>query len=562
MESKTYKNVTFLRLRGTHRERAEQHGRYIAELPRDTKQRLAFNPLSRMNQSLIRRATHRLPGAGRLISGLYEAFVLERYLRLPRSYRSRITPFARASGIPQKKIWLSLYQPDFLMVLAASANPRNQSHYLQGLPGCSTTRILNGKSTYFIRNLDYPAVSYWEKLPTVFFHEPSEPGAQKYVSISSLGMQVSGVTGWNESGIAISLHAHFSKKVSLRGVPILFLGEDILERARTLYEAIEMCRRFRPMGAWGLNITSFNENRSVAVEMVDGEVFVREPDLTCGMSHANNFHSPEFQKSELHFLGAFLDDSLARKKTMEEAAKVLATDFTWSGALSVLGSHIEPGTGEKRVFGNILSTITTIQSMGFDPVEKCIFLSLRDETPVGLGPYIKVPLDFDQLPTGDGAWPMVTIPANHSQDFLSAVHLYHQAYVSWQVNNEEPKVAHAFLIQATDLLPNDPHLQMQRGYFELIAGQAQEAWNCFNRALDLPLTPHLRQVSLYFRACAYDLLGNREDAIRDCQTLLGFEKTEKRLAKKAKMRLNSPFQASYCQRIEPDLQFVEPLNYP
>ena len=280
------------------------------------------------------------------------------------------------------------------------------------------------------------------------------------------------------------------------------------------------------------------------------------------MSHANNFHSPEFQSSELHFLGAFLDDSLARKKTMEEAAKVLATDFTWSGALSVLGSHIEPNTGEKRVFGNILSTITTIQSMGFDPVEKCIFLSLRDETPVGLGPYIKVPLDFDQLPTGDGAWPMVTIPANHSQDFLSAVHLYHQAYVSWQVNNEEPKVAHAFLIQATDLLPNDPHLQMQRGYFELIAGQAQEAWNCFNRALDLPLTPHLHQVSLYFRACAYDLLGNREDAIRDCQTLLGFEKTEKRLAKKAKMRLNSPFQASYCQRIEPDLQFVEPLNYP
>jgi predicted choloylglycine hydrolase len=561
MESRTYRNVTFLRLKGTHRERAEQHGRYLSELPREVQRKLAFAPLSRINQSLIRRATHRLPGVGRLISGLYEAFVLERYLRLPKAYRSRITPFARASKIPQKKIWLSLYQPDFLMVLAASSNPRNQSHYLQGLPGCSTTRILSHGQTYFIRNLDYPAVSYWEKLPTVFFHEPTDPGAQKYVSISSLGMQVSGVTGWNESGIAISLHAHFSKKVSLRGIPIFFLGEDILEKARTLDEAIDMCRKFRPMGAWGLNITSFHENRSVAVEMVDGDISVREPGDSCGIAHANAFQSPEFQKTELHFLGAFLEDSIARKRTMEDAARVLASDFTWSGALSVLGSHHEPNTGEKRVFGNILSTITTIQSMGFDPVEKCIYLSMRDETPVGLGPYLRIPFDYDQLPPDD-SWQTVSVNAPHSSDFLAALHLYHQAYVSWQVHHEEPKVAHAFLIQATELLPRDPHLLMQRGYFELIAEQAQEAWNCFNRALELPLTPHLRQISLYFRACAWDLLGNREAALKDCQALLDFDTTERRLAKKAKKRLNSPFQAAYCQRIEPDLQFVEPLNYP
>jgi hypothetical protein len=204
--------------------------------------------------------------------------------------------------------------------------------------------------------------------------------------------------------------------------------------------------------------------------------------------------------------------------------------------------------------------------MGFDPKEKCIYLSIRDEAPTGLGPYLKIPLDFDQLPFDqlpkDENWQTVQIPSHHTPEFLAALHLYHQAYVSWQVHHEDPKVAHAFLIQATELLPNDPHLQLQRGYFELINEQAQEAWNCFNRAIESPLTPHLRQIALYFRACANDLLGNREAAIKDCQILLEFGKTERRLAKKAKKRLNSPFQSNYCKRIEPDLQFAEPLNYP
>ncbi len=561
METRLIKNIHLVRLKGTHRERAEQHGRLIASLPKEEQKQLAFTPLSKKNQTLIKRATHRIPGVGKLMGGLYEAFVLERFLRLPKVYRERIEPFARASRIPLKKIWLTLYQPDLLMVLAASANPKTRNRFLQGLPGCSTVRIFSEKNTYFLRNLDYPAASYWDTHQAVFFHEPTDPGSQNYVSVSSLGMQISGLTGWNESGIAISLHAHFSKNVSLKGVPVFFLGEEILEKARTLDQAIEFCRNFKTIGSWALNLTSFKENRSVTVEMVRGEIHVRTPDHDGGIAHSNFFQAPEFQKHELHFSGSFFEDSEARKARMDESAKVLSVDFNWRRALATLGSHLEPNTNELRVYGNVTSVITTIQSCAFDPIEDCIYLSVRQETPTGLGPYLKIPRDFSKLdPSGEPQ--MVDLDLNLSASFLRALHLYHQAYVSYQVKSEDAKVAHAYLIQATEAHPKDPHLLMQRGYFELMDHQAKEAWACFDRALQEPLSAHLYQVALYFRAAANDLLGSRESAIKDYQTILGFKTVDERLGVRAKKRLNRPFTWNSCKRIEPDLQFVEPINYP
>jgi hypothetical protein len=561
METRIVKNIHLIRLSGTHRERAEQHGRFIAGLSKDEQKRLAFTPLSKKNQTLIKRATQRVPGLGKLMGGLYEAFVLERFLRLPKVYRERIEPFARASKIPLKKIWLTLYQPDLLMILAASASPKTRNRLLQGLPGCSTVRICTNGTTRFFRNLDYPAASYWDTHQAIFFHEPSDPGSQKYASVSSLGMQISGLTGWNESGIAISLHAHFSKNVSLKGVPIFFLGEEILEKARSLDQAIEFCRRFKPMGSWALNLTSFAENQSVTVEMVRGEIHVRKPDHSGGMAHSNTFQSPEFRKHELHFSGAFFEDSEARKARMEESAKVLSADFNWRQALSTLGSHVEPNTGELRIYGNVTSVITTIQSCAFDPVEDCIHLSIRQETPTGIGPYLKIPRDFSKIDSLFDPAPMeLGLPLGDS--FQKALHLYHQAYVSYQVRSEDAKVAHAYLIQATEIHPKDPHLLMQRGYFELMDHQAQEAHSCFDRALKEPLSEHLYQVALYFRASASDLLGSRESAIKDYQTILGFKTVDERLAARARKRLNRPFSWNSCKRIEPDLQFVEPINYP
>ncbi len=561
MEPLVIKNIRIIHLRGTREERAQKHGEIIASLTPEERYGLAYTPLSKKNQHLIKKAGARIPGIGKLIGGLYEAFVLERFLRLPKEFRNRLEPFAKAAKISRKRIWLSLYQPDMLMVLAASANPKTRNRFLQGLPGCSTVRIFTTEGTKFIRTLDYPAAAYWERNPAVYYHEPTDPGLQKYISVSSLGLPTAGLTGWNESGIAFSLHAHFSKKVSLRGVPIFFLGESILESAKTLQEAIELCRRFKPIGSWALNISSFKENKSVTVELVNGKIYVRAPDLDAGIAHANLFQSPEFQKSELHFSGDFFEDCGARKKSLESIATDLKQNFSWNEAFKRIASHIDPETSQIRIFGNTLSVVTTIQSVGFDPEAQCLYLSTRNETPVTHGPYLKLPFHLDDLKPSE-TQETITIDNGHSETFFKALHHYYQAYVAWQVRGEDAKIPHSYLIEASETEPEDPHLQMQRGYFELIDGQTAGALQCFEKALSGELSAHHYQVALYFRGACQDLLGQRELARKDYQMILAFKQVDEKLGIKAKKRLNRPFKAAYCKRIEPDLQFVEPINYP
>jgi tetratricopeptide (TPR) repeat protein len=146
---------------------------------------------------------------------------------------------------------------------------------------------------------------------------------------------------------------------------------------------------------------------------------------------------------------------------------------------------------------------------------------------------------------------------------MKALHHFHQAYVSWQVRGDPPEVAHAFLIQAIESWPKDPHVLMQLGYFELIAGQTREAQQHFDQCLSISgLGSHHRDLCQYFKGAALDILGNREEAIRAYQTITGRAHAVPSLLQKAKRRLNRPFTRKNALRIEPDLQFVEPLNYP
>jgi tetratricopeptide (TPR) repeat protein len=546
-----------LHLTGTRKERALQHGQFVHGLSAAEKKSLAFTPLSQKNQTLIKRATEHLLGAGNILSKAYEAFVLSRFFKLPAAYRDRLAPFAKSSGLSLKTIWLSLYQPDFLMLLAGFSGEKTRNQFASGMPGCSTMSIESGGHIYFLRNLDYPAAGYWEKKPAVFYHEPSEPGLQKFVSISSLGIDTAGLTGWNESGIAFSLHAHFAKKVNLDGAPIFFLGEEILENAKTLDEAINIAEKFKTIGSWALNITSFHENKSICLELSGKQVRKRESKNGI-LAHANDFQAPEFQKGAIHFNTAVFEDSVSRKLSLEKAAERLKDQFTWPEGFAALGSHVDAMTGELRIFGNAPSVVTTIQSIGFDPKEKCIYLSTRNETPTGLGPYLKLPFHFQDL---NGNESVVPAKLHYNELFLKALHLYHEAYVSWQVKGESSDVALGLLREAASVRPDDPHLSLQLGYFELTSGSAKNAHTCFEQALQGKLTLNLEHVAHYFRGASSDLLGHRKDALRDYQAVLNHTEVDPTLANKAKRRLTEAFQTKHLKFISTDLQFAEPIDY-
>ncbi len=566
-----------LRFSGTDAERAIQHGEAIGKLSREERKTLATRPLAVKNQSLIERALRSstlLPDfvknmAVQTAIATYEKTILRHHRNLDERYSSRLEDFARNSHLSPRELIFALYQPDLLMVLAALTSERVKPHFLSGMPGCSSAIVRTGKNgaLTLLRNLDYPAAGHWEKWPAVFFHEPSETRFQNYISIGSLGIHLAGLTGVNESGIAFSLHAHFSKKFSMQGAPIFFLGQEILESAHSIDEAIFLCKNFRTIGSWAINLASERENRAVTIELSHGKVFSREmsPDHPAH-AHSNGFQCPEFKKEELHFSGSFFEDVESRKASLEENLTVHPGEIlSMEQALSSLANHQDFETGELRIFGNSVSVVTTIQSVAIDLKNHEILLSTRAETPTSLGPYLTIPTDWKKMDLALEHPILTSLPHPFSPDFMKALHCYYLAYCSWHVMSEAPEKVLEHLIHATEFLGNDPHLFMQRGYFELLlartAGHYQTALQCFETALGEKMSTHHQQVARYFRGVCLDLLGQHEKAMEEYEILASAGIIDPKLQKKALKRLKNPYESVYCQKLVPDLQFVEPLEY-
>jgi hypothetical protein len=569
--------MRIIRLSGTDLERAIQHGDEIGKLSKTERKTLATRPLATKNQSLLERAIRSqtiIPNIAKnaIVNGVlkaYEKTIITHHHNLDEKFTSRLADFARHSHLSPRELIFALYQPDFLMVLAALTSEKVKPHFLSGMPGCSSAVVRTGKEggLTLLRNLDYPAAGHWEKWPTVFFHEPSETRYQNYISAGSLGIHLAGLTGVNESGVAFSLHAHFSKKFSLKGAPIFFLGQEILESARSIDEAIFICKSFRTIGSWAINLASEKENRAVTIELSDGKVFSREmspDDLT--HAHAKGFQCTEFKKNELHFSGSFFEDVESRKASLEEDLSVSSEEFlTLKEALGSLASHKDHQTGVPRIFGNSVSVVTTIQSLAIDLKNNQIHISAREETPTPLGPYLTIPTDWRKIPIALSHPIFTHLEHPFSQNFIDALHDYYNAYCSWHVLSESPQKTLEYLIKATEHLDNDPHLLMQRGYFELLISSTQghyrAALKCFDHALAEQMSNHHQQVARYFRGVCLDLLNEHGRAIEEYEILASAGDIDSKLKKKAIKRLKNPFKSEYCQKLVPDLQFVEPLEY-
>jgi len=571
--------IRILRFCGTDAERAKQQAEEILKLTAEEKQTLAIYPLARKNQALLERAIHStsLPliakkAATKAILKIYNESVIRHHRSLDEKYNDRLKVFAEHSKLNPEDLMFALYQPDFLMVLAALTHEKSKPLFLSGMPGCSsavvrtTNQFSQEPSLTLLRNLDYPAAGHWEKWPTVCFHEPIETHLQNYISVSSLGIHLAGLTGVNESGVGFSLHAHFSKKFSLRGTPIFFLGQELLEGARSIDEAIFICKSFRTIGSWAVNLASARENRAVTVELSDGKTFVREmaPEDPAH-SHSNGFQCTEFKKQELHFSGSFFEDVESRKASLEENLAREEGSLPLSEALGVLASHEDYETGIPRIFGNSVSVVTTIQSLAIDLGRNEIHLSARGETPTPLGPFLCIPTDWKKLELALSHPIFTHLDHPFSRNFEDALHCYYQAYCSWHVACDPAETALEHLIRATELLPEDPHLLMQRGYFELIlaktTGHFRAALECYDRALLEKTSLHHEQVARYFRGVCLDLLDQRDLATEEYELLAESTNIDQKLKEKAAKRLKDPYKTAYCQKIVPDLQFVEPLEY-
>lgn len=113
-------------------------------------------------------------------------------------------------------------------------------HALQnfGLVGCSSFVVNHSKSAdgnlLLARNLDFSPSEGFNKRKVLYFINPSD--GYKFISYSWPGF-IGVVSGMNEHGLCVVLHAAKSKPTLKTGTPVSILAREILQYSKTLEDA-------------------------------------------------------------------------------------------------------------------------------------------------------------------------------------------------------------------------------------------------------------------------------------------------------------------------------------
>lgn len=566
MNQISLQGINFLKLKGTALERASLHGRFI----KDNVEKTAIPLLANFNEGLIRGASgiSKINLIKKSASWIYHHMVLQKLKNnLTYEQRQMVDAFVSASGVPFEQLISALFQSDGLMLLSRISVMK---YILGDLPadallGCSSTILgsswTKNKKLLAMRNLDYPAVGPWEKNHMVLFNEPSEKGLIPHVGITTSGLHTSGITSMNKEGITLAVHAHFSKGVSLNGSPIFLLGDEIISKAKTISEAIDLAKKFKKVANWTFVIGSAKEDDSVAIEMTPSQTVVRHAQEGY-ISHTNFFQSQKLQSSEALISGGAWDNFIGRIHRMKQIFEPLKGSVEPQHMMEALGDLKDYQDGKERAFGNTISMLNSIQSVVMEPESQTLWASNRQESPTGLGNYIEVNLDNFWQQKKDTK--LKTYPGYRPKNKkrLKAISHYRDAYIAWHINNHLPDYKEKTLKairRGIKECPEDGNLWMQAGIVAFNLKRFDQAFSFFKEAKDKNLIPHISQVRDLFLARCYDLKGQRAQA-KELYKSYSHAK-EPKLRKALKMGLLRKYHPFQTHFMTIDLQFPDAFHY-
>ena len=568
MDYKNIRGINFLRLRGTEAERARAHGVLLKEKIANG----AIPFLAKKNELLIRRSPgiiQKKPAQASII--WFYNNVLIPYLQRKSSVESRavLQALATESGISYEDYLKSLLQPDAFMLLCRTSVMK----YLLGdlpvsaLPACTSAVTLANwnasKRLLVCRNQDYPVVGPWEKNTTVLFNEPTEKNHVPFISITTAGLHSGGLTSMNREGLTLALHAHFGRNISLKGTPIVEIGNAIIREAKTLGEAVDIASRFKTYANWAFVISSAKENDAAVLEITPSKTRVRHAEDGF-LAHTNFFHSPELHKEEALISGAYAEDLHGRLNGIYQSLKPNRGELEPRHMTSALGSQIDPQTGQERVIGNTVSVITTIKSAVFDPGAQKFWVSCRQESPTGLGDFLEINADtfWKNENYSEDLWP--SLPGYHPKDstLIEGVRSYRVAYQSYHMESDHPGYllrTYESLQKAAKLYPADGNIWVQKAILAVKLHRFKEARQFLEKTLDLILTPHITNVRNLYIARCLDIEKDRQAALL---LYSQWETVNDPSLRQAMFKgLKKPYRAKDTQSMMIDLQFPDTFHY-
>ncbi len=507
--------VHVLHLKGSFYEMGEQHGALLSD-----EIRRGAIPYYR---SYVERLMGKSLGpANKLIVPALQALVGKQVERaMPRFAVDTIRGIADGAGIPFAEFMGGCTLPDTLLWVAArlmqlkAPGPAVIHRLSLGL-GC-TSAIAWGDATkdgklLHARNLDYHGVGNWPSNAAVLFHSPDE--GQRYVSVSSAGVGLGGVTAMNSSGLTLTVHQHmFTDTTKLGGTPIGTVGDIVMRTATNLDEAEAILRSHTSIGCWTYLITDGKSREMLCFEEnPKRQVAKRVRGESGTFGYANVYLDEELGETEINLYGSYWRHNEARH---QRANHLLAAGRGQHDAVSMAGIVGDRGNPDCRISEAIAMVMTT-GSVVFSPEDGEVWVG-TGEAPTSRGEWVCFSLDGSDVSASKKSFRLAD--GERDEERVAFEH-YRQAYIAY-LDEQDPKKAQALMDEARALCPTQPLFHFLAGLTALEQGDAAGARLRLNEAIALS-HPHVERRAAFhlWRGRALDRLGDRKAALSDYRTAL------------------------------------------
>jgi tetratricopeptide (TPR) repeat protein len=415
---------------------------------------------------------------------------------------------AAGAELPEQLFFDAFTLPEtFLWLMHTSQRLRRPELAPQlAVLGCSSVFVKGAASAdghvRHARNLDYMGVGHWDQEAAVLFYTPDE--GQPYVSISSAGVPLGGITAMNQSGLTLAVHQHLGcLDFELGGMPVGLIGDQVMRHAHSLSEACAILDGHRPNGGWTYLVASATENAILCYEVtaarrawkiIDADSFV----------YTNMFQHQALADREAHVYPSQWRSCLGRYRFLSAQVDERSGPLDVAALRHLLGHRADPRCRLRTP----TAMLTTLSSAVMEPGTGRVY--------VGFGPTPVSQAPFYAFDLGKQALLSDFTPLTSSQTGAEAgFDAYRQAYRAYFDDQDLDRAAQA-LAQACRLQPREALYAFMAGLLELARQHPEAGIAYFHQALEIGHPdPQRRAAFFLWRGRCYDACGNRDLARKD-----------------------------------------------
>jgi hypothetical protein len=458
----------------------------------------------------------------------------------PAHVKAHVRGLAEGSGMDESLIWQAFVLPDTFLWLSAQSQKMRKLEIAPQLAvqtlGCSSA-VAYGAATeqgqmLHARNLDYMGAHAWDKEAAVLFCEPED--GLKYLSVTSAGIPLGGVTAMNEAGLTLAVHQHIaSPMVQLGGQPVGIVGDEVMRRAHTLDQARKILDAHHPNACWTYVIASAREKAVLCYEVTgtDRHWFVSEAET---FAYTNMYFSKRLADTETHMYPSQWRSNQGRFQHIQTYLEDRQGNLSAQDMAALLGDRVDPRCRLRTP----LAMLLTVSSVVFDPDQGIAWVG-AGSVPTSTRPYYA--FDLKQGCVREDLAPLKgrDVPASEEQAFAC----YTRGYLAY-FDADDKQVALEELEAACQIQPREPIYAYITALVALSARKPELALHYLHRALEIGHPDPERVAAFYlWRGRAFDAAGLRSDARQDYSTVLAQPKADDLVKKAAEKGLHKIWKA-------------------